>query len=171
MANILEITTNDFGKGKWELATGMYEQSKIQQYIDLYTKQYIAEMLGVDLYNLFVADLIAGIPQDQKYLNIYNAFIVDPSGCGVLISNGMIDMIKGFIYFEYLKDQINQVWVSGNVQPIGENSKNVSTLSQQIYTRYNESVNTYRAIQTYICDNSNDYPDYNGIHKYTTYWI
>ena len=173
MANVLNITYADFGKGKWELATGIYEQQKINGYIDLYTNRLLAELLGVDLYNLFVADLdpLTFVPQDPKYLAIYNAFMHESGTCNIIISDGMIDMIKGFIYFEYLKDQINQVWVSGNVAPVGENSKNISTLSQQIYTRYNQGVFTYHAIQRYICDNSSDYPKYNGHSKVTTYWI
>jgi hypothetical protein len=173
MANVLNITYADFGKGKWELATGIYEQQKINGYIDLYTNRLLAELLGVDLYNLFVADLdpLTFVPQDPKYLAIYNAFMHQGNNCNVIISDGMVDMIKGFIYFEYLKDQINQVWVSGNVAPVGENSKNISTLSQQIYTRYNQGVFTYDAIQHYICDNSSDYPKYDGQRKLTTYWI
>jgi hypothetical protein len=123
MANVLNITYADFGKGKWELATGIYEQQKINGYIDLYTNRLLAELLGVDLYNLFVADLdpITFVPQDPVYLAIYNAFMHEGGNCNIIISDGMVDMIKGFIYFEYLKDQINQVWVSGNVAPVGEN--------------------------------------------------
>ena len=171
--NVLNITYKDFGKGKWELASGMYEQQKINGYIDLYTNKLLAQLLGVEMYNLFVANLdpITFQPIDAKYLAIYNPFMHEQNNCNIIISDGMIDMIKGFIYFEYLKDQINQVWVSGNVAPIGENSKDISTLSQQIYTRYNQGVFTYHAIQQYICDNSNENPKYNGHNKITTYWI
>ena len=171
--NVLNITYKDFGKGKWELASGMYEQQKINGYIDLYTNKLLAQLLGVEMYNLFVANLdpITFQPIDAKYLAIYNPFMHEQNNCNIIISDGMIDMIKGFIYFEYLKDQINQVWVSGNVAPIGENSKDISTLSQQIYTRYNQGVFTYHAIQQYICDNSNEYPKYYGHNKLTTYWI
>lgn len=171
--NVLNITYKDFGKGKWELATGMYEQQKINNYIDLYTNRLLAELMGVELYDLFVADLdpVTFLPVDPIYVKIYNPFMHQDANCCVMISDGMVDMIKGFIYFMYLKDQINQVWVSGNVAPIGENSKDISTLSQQIYTRYNQGVFTYHAIQQYMCDNSSDYPKYKGQSKLTTYWI
>ena len=168
--SILNITYNNFSKGKYELHKGMYEQQKINQYIDKYEKMYMVQLLGATLYKEFVADLVAGVPQTQKFIDIYNEFIED-SGCGVLMSDGMIEMILGFIYFEYLKDQINQVWVSGVVAPSGENSKNASTLNQQIYTRYNGALKTYRAIQQYICDNGNNYTDFNGIKKEMAYWI
>ena len=169
--SILGITYNSFGKGKFELHHGMYEQAKIQAYIDKYERQYLIKLLGVELFNQFVADLVANVPQDVKYLKIYNSFEFDNVNCNIYISEGMIDMIKGFVYYQYLKDLTNTVAVSGNVRPLGENSENVSTLNTMIYTRYNDSVRTYKAIQQYICDFSSDYLKYNGQGIKTVYWI
>ena len=42
-------------------------------------------------------------------------------------------MVKGFVYYQYLKDMTNIVAVSGNVRQMGENSENVSTLNTMIY--------------------------------------
>ena len=169
--SILNITYDDFGKGKFELHHGMYEQTKIQAYIDKYERQYLVKLLGVDLFNLFVADLVAGVPQSAIYTKIYNPFEYDNVNCYVYISEGMIDMIKGFVYYQYLKDLTNTVAVSGNVRPMGENSENVSTLNSMIYTRYNDSVRTYKTIQKYICDFNSDYLQYNGIGISTAYWL
>jgi len=169
--SILNITYSDFGKGKFELHHGMYEQAKIQAYIDKYERQYLVKLLGVELFNLFVADLVSGVPQTAIYTKIYEAFEYDNVNCNIYISEGIIDMIKGFVYYQYLKDLTNNVAVSGNVRPMGENSENVSTLNSMIYTRYNDSVRTYKAIQHYICDYSTDYLTYNGIGIRTAYWI
>lgn len=170
--SLLNITYADFGKGKYELHTGMYEQEKINAYIDKYERQYLVKLLGVDLFNLFVADLVNGIPQSPIYASLYNPFEYDYSvgGC-IVFSEGMVDMIKGFIYFEYLKDQTNQIAVSGNVRPVGENSNPVNNVNSMIYNRYNESIRTFKAIKTFICDNLNDYLEYNGITLRTAYWI
>ena len=169
--SILGITYSDFGKGKFELHHGMYEQAKIQAYINKYERQYLVKLLGVELFNQFVADLVSNVPQDAKYLKIYNPFEYDNVNCYIYISEGMTDMIKGFVYYQYLKDLTNNVAVSGNVRPLGENSENVSTLNSMIYTRYNDSVRTYKAIQHYICDFSSDYLKYNGISIGMAYWI
>jgi hypothetical protein len=169
--SILGITYNDFGKGKFELHHGMYEQAKIQAYIDKYERQYLVKLLGVELFNQFVADLVANVPQTAKYIKIYNPFEYDNVNCYIYISEGMIDMIKGFVYYQYLKDLTNNVAVTGNVRPLGENSENVSTLNSMIYTRYNDSVRTYKAIQQYMCDYSSDYLKYNGIGIRTAYWV
>ncbi len=169
--SILGITYNDFGKGKFELHHGIYEQVKIQAYIDKYEKQYLVKLLGVELFNQFVADLVSGVPQSVIYTKIYNPFEYDNVNCYIYISEGMIDMIKGFVYYQYLKDLTNNVAISGNVRPTGENSENVSTLNSMMYTRYNESVRTYKAIQHYICDFNSDYLQYNGVRIATAYWI
>ena len=171
--SVLGITYADFGKGKYELHSGMYEQAKINAYIDKYEKIYLLKLLGVDLYNLFVADLdpATSTPVSPEYLYLYDPFQYDSNCCSICISEGMIDLVKGFVYFQYLKDQTNQVWVSGSVQPTGENSENVSTLNMMIYTRYNDSIRSYKAIQGYIMDNSTTYSDFNGKSLKTAYWI
>lgn len=169
--SLLNITYQDFGKGKYELHKGMYEAPKIQAYIDKYERQYLVKLLGVELFKLFEADLVAGVPQTAKYLALYNSFEYDEVNCGIYISEGMVEMVKGFVYYQYLKDMTNVVAVSGNVRQMGENSENVSTLNTMIYTRYNDSVRTYKAIQKFICDNNSDYLDYNGINIGLAYWL
>ena len=49
---------------------GSVEQ--LQGYIERYEKKYINQLLGVDLANLFIADLVDQIPQQDIYLAIYN---------------------------------------------------------------------------------------------------
>jgi len=169
--SILDITYSDFGKGKFELHHGMYEQAKIQAYINKYERQYLVKLLGVELFNLFVADLSSGVPQTAIYTKIFEPFEYDNVNCYVYISEGMVDMVKGFVYYQYLKDLTNNVAVSGNVRPMGENSENVSTLNSMIYTRYNDSVRTYKSIQHYICDYNSDYLSYNGMGIGMAYWL
>ncbi len=169
--SLLNITPSDFGKGKFELHSGMYETQKIQQYIDKYEKRYLVQLLGSDLYNLFAADVVAGVPVDPIYLDLFNAFEYDDTLCDIVISEGMLEMLKGFVYFEYSKDLTNQMTVNGNVGPSGQNSVRISTINQQIYTRYNEAVRTFKSIQRYICDNQSTYLEYNGVKKRFVYWI
>jgi hypothetical protein len=144
------VTVADF-TGKYELHTGMYVQSKIQDYIDTYESKYLINLFGASLYTEFMSDLnTSKVPKSVNFLKVYNAFQEDVVFNEILISKGIKEMLLGFIYFEYSKDLINQMTPSGNVQQKGENSNNVSTLNQQIYTRYNEAVATYQAIQKFI---------------------
>jgi hypothetical protein len=169
--SVLTLSTANFGKGKFELHTGIYTAGEIQIYINRYEKQYLLELLGADLYQLFVADLVNGVPQTQKYIDIWQPFAVDRNLCQINISQGMRDMICGFVYFHYLADKTNQTNMTGNVRPLGENSAVVPGEGSMIFSRYNNSVKTYKAIQQFICDNRNQYREFNGIGLQTAFWL
>ena len=161
------ITIADFSaSGKYELHTGIYDVARLQAYIEKYEKRYLVNLLGVKLYEDFIAN-----QTNPEFVFIYDPFEFDYSRC-VIISEGMKDMLSGFIYFEYLKDLTNQITPSGNVRPIGENSADVSTLYTMMYNRYNESIRTYKAIQTFICVGKEFvYNDFNGVNKESAYWL
>lgn len=159
MANILDIA--DFDSGKSEINYNSYQEVNLQAYIDRYEKEYLIELLGVTEYNAFIADLVSGVPQSAKYLVIYNSLAVEINSCNIT-TNGMKEMLKGFIYFHYVRDNmVNQTTV-GSKQTESENSKNISATSAFIQSRFNDSVDDFKNIQYYIEENDGDYTDYNG---------
>ena len=163
------VNIGDF-ENKFELSTGMYSNSKLQNYIDRYEDIYLVEMLGVELYNQFIADLnLQNYPNSNKFIKLFNAFNEQISFT-LMISKGMKDMLVGFIYFEYLKDLVTQTTSVGVTKPQEQNSK-VITSHTTIYGRYNESIKTYNAIQEYILFNMTDYADFKGVQKLYAYWI
>ena len=68
----------------------------------------------------------------------------------ILESDGMLDMLKGFIYWEYARDLMNQQTPYGNVKQRAENSVVVDSPHSLMWERYNEAIRTYRTIQEYI---------------------
>jgi hypothetical protein len=167
------VSIADFSAGKYELHTGMYDQARIQDYIELYEKPYLQKLLGAELYDEFEADLIAGsgTPTEVRFQKILDPFHEDYN-FDVVISEGMKEMLLGLIYFEYAKDLSNQMTINGLVKPQGENSKDISTLNAMYYTRFNRSVRTYKAIQKYIYwIKSEDYPNRNGQNLQFAYWL
>lgn len=167
------VTIADFSAGKYELHTGMYDQARIQDYIDMYEKPYLMKLLGAELYDEFEADLIAGggYPTEARFQKIYDPFHED-FNFQVIISEGMKEMLLGLIYFEYAKDLSNQMTNNGLVKPQGENSKDISTLNAMYYTRFNQSVRTYKAIQQFIYwVKAEDYSNRNGQALQYAYWI
>lgn len=148
---------DDF-EGKYELHTGMYDQAKILEYIQIYEERYLLELLGAKLYDEFIADLdVNNYPESPNFQAIFNPFHEDAVNHGIVISQGILEMLKGFIYFEYIKDTANQMTINGQVIPQNENSLTATSLYNMMYTRYWEALRTYRAIQWYICTN-NDLP-------------
>ena len=164
----LFVTISDF-TSKFALSTGMYANTNIQSYNDRYEYIYLTELLGIKLYNQFIADLTAGVPVTAKYTKIFNPF-KEEMDIRLIISRGMKDMLLGFIYFEYMKDSITQTTPIGVVKQSSENSNPISAHTP-IYLRYNESVKTYRAIQDYIMLNLGTYPDFRGYNKQYAYWL
>lgn len=154
------LSPSDF-TGKYELHTGMYVQSKLQNYIDIYEPMYLKQMFGIDLYNQFQSDLLNNVPQSPNFLTVFNPLSEDLGYSfytqygfnevnSMIVSQGIKEMLKGFIYFEYAKDLNNQMTPYGNVKPTAENSEVVNTLFSMMYTRYNEAITSYRAIQRYL---------------------
>jgi hypothetical protein len=138
--------------GKYELHTGLYDQNKLQDYIDRYERRYLIELLGANLYSDFISDIdpVSKEPLSPNFIQIFQPFEVNLYFNRLLISEGVIDMLKGFVYFEYAKDLMNQMTPFGNVQQKSENSKLTTTLNSMMYARYNEGVKTFRAIQEFI---------------------
>lgn len=154
------LSIGDF-TGKYQLSTGMYDQAKLQDYINRYEPRYLKELFGVSLYNDFIADLNNNVPQSPNFLIVFNQLSEDLGynfyyfngiyeGVNQIDSEGIKEMLKGFIYFEYSKDLVNQMTPYGNVKPKSENSDVANTLFSMIYTRYNEAIRSYNSIRNYI---------------------
>ena len=131
------LTPADF-TGKYELHTGMYDNAKLQTYINKYEARYLRELLGIDLYNEFISDLnSSNAPKSPNFIKIFQPLYEDVTMYSMLESDGMLEMLKGFIYFEYSKDQMMQQTTFGGVQQKAENSKVLNSLQTLIYNRYN----------------------------------
>lgn len=161
--SLFNLTYLDFSKGRFELHSGKYTQDEINDYIDNYERQYLVRLFGADLYNLFKADLTNGVPTDPIFVKLFEPFEYDLHCVyDTIVSDGIIEMLKGLIYWQYLKDKMNQVTSSGVVKPQGENSTPGDAMNSLYQNRYNQAVKTYNAIQRYIIDNQSDYPTFKG---------
>lgn len=165
MAEIINIA--DFETGIFKIPTSTYQENDLQSYIDRYEKRYLTELLGVNLYDLFVADLVAGVPVTAEYVKIFNPISEEVNGCDIF-SEGMKFTICGLIYFHYVRDNITRLTTGGAKRTTSDNSENIQALSANIGMRWNESVESYRAIQRYIHENLSDYPTFKGVRiQYT----
>jgi hypothetical protein len=118
-------------------------------------------MLGKSLYDLIIANLVNGVPTSAIYLTIFNPLYVDSYINGESESNGIKEMLLGFIYYHYTLDETQKQTSTGVTSPKGENSEGVNLNSVTI-SRFNENVQSYKTIQSYIQQNSSDYPTFNG---------
>lgn len=149
------LEPNDFLTGKYEISFGMYDEARLIDYIERYEATYLRNLFGVDMYNEFIGDLDANnVPLSPNFLKLYLPFAEDVTLYTQLESRGLLDMLKGFIYFEYCREQINLATPYGAVKPNSENSTIVNTIFNTMYFKYNEALKTYKAIRDYIYLNS-----------------
>ena len=173
------LTFTDFNSGKYKIAQDNFSQATLTAYITKFEKRYLQDLMGIELYNLFVADLVSNVPQTQRFEDIYNEFAEDDDGLvsglsgmastgnKIVRSEGIKEMLKGFIFFEYNRDLPVKNTMTGNVQEDNENSKVLTSLKAGITEKYNEAIATYKAIQWKLEDESATYPEYNGDCKNT----
>ncbi len=172
----LIINESDF-VGDYKVATNSY--TDLASYITKYEERYLRELLGATLFNLFKADK-ENPSQDLIYVAIEDEFAEDNSNDSIIewrpniesliVSEGMKVMLLGFIYWEYTRKSTIKPTVAGIVVGDPSNSTNASLENSALYDRYNNSVRTYQAIQWFIMENEDDYPDFNGQSKRIAHW-
>ena len=149
----------------YKIALTLQADCELEEMITDIEEDTLQLLLGCDLYNLFIADLTAStpqVPQTQIYLDIFDKFCIDDELCGIQKSRGMKDLLMSMVYFNWHRYNLNKSVSTGMVRGDSENSNLVSPEAFGTYDKYNRGVDSYRAIQQYICDNSTDYPTFNG---------
>lgn len=184
------ITTSQF-IGYYKISQDSNTVEILESYITTFEKQYLIDLLGYELYLLFRADLVNEVPQSARFTAIYNEleytdgvdtfypigfrrskFDDNRTEIEPTHSYGMIDMLKGFIFFEFVNEYGLQVSQTGVVENVNENAE-VSAGAKRvglIETKYNRAVNSFKVIRRYMIDNPDIYPEYAGIEKETSYW-
>jgi hypothetical protein len=151
------VTPSEF-KGFFKSSQNSYSKPELQLFIDKFEKLYLCQLLGANLYEDFVNDLVDGVPQSQKYIDIFNAFCKNEGRC-LYQSEGIKEMLKGFLFYEYTTTTNFQHTIAGVQQ--NESDNTTQTSIENIYRngeqRFNLSVQTYKSIQWFICDNYDTY--------------
>jgi hypothetical protein len=179
------VQIDDF-VGQFKLPKDKYSIVDLQSYLDKYEVLYLQNLLGCEMYELFKTNYLLGPPPtDPRFLDIWNPFCKDLSlggSCGYyngydfydeincpkqLISQGIKEMLLGFIYWEFVGDIGVKVDIGGIYKNEQANGSLATFEQSKLYKNYNQSNDTYCAIQYCICLNPNsyDYSKYNGIKK------
>lgn len=163
----LIINRTDF-TGRYAIPQNSLVNNDVDLYIAKYEEEYLVDLLGVDLYDAFVTDF--GLPsQSERFVYIEEPFKYDDEDC-IVRSEGMLEMLKGFLYFHIVRDLKYKLSVTGHSTANPEIGREVSFDEANLYGRYNDAIKTYHAIQLYINDNSEDYTEFNGKPKTVVHW-
>lgn len=164
----LILVPGDFS-GKYKISQNSFQSTDFGLYIDKYEKKYLIDLLGVELYKLFAANITNHVPVTQLFIDIFDPILEDENRC-VHESEGIKIMLLGFIWLEWCRDSQFKNTVSGTVTNQSEIAKNATADSVPIYGRYNESIASFDTIQWFIRKNLTVYPTYNGQHLGIAHW-
>lgn len=160
------VQTSDFSTGKYKLAINRFTSSDVEAFITQREREYLIKLLGAELYALFLEDLSGtpSVPNDQRFTTIFNAGAWDYDTYNPTISEGIKEMLKGVVYYHYVKDNSAYHTITGLVSNNNENSTPETNEkgAQYIILLYSRAMETYAAIQRYITENIDDYPEFNG---------
>lgn len=166
----LFVQDSDFNKGEIRIATSTATQVDLNIFIDTAEVEVLQELFGLDLYTLFIADLVAGVPQTQRFIDVFDAFYDDTDAvagwcCGSSRSEGIKKMLMRFIYFEFTREQHIQNTSTGPIKPDRNNAISATGPEIGLITKYNKGVGSYQAIARKMILDSTTYPEYKGISK------
>lgn len=156
----LLIETTDFANGTYKIPQTTI--SDLGTFITEFEKDYLRKLLGVELFELFEADVASHVPATQRFLDIYNP-IREDYGSEPVINRGMKEMIKGLIYWKYMRELGIVVTQSGFGRSESDVNPNVGISQSGLIRKQNEACNDADVIQWYISKNLTTYPEYAGI--------
>lgn len=170
------VNTSDFTNGEILISQSSATEQELEPYIDTAELEILQELFGSELYALFIADLVGGVPQDARFVAVFNAFYDDSDSvvgwcCGASRSEGIKKMLMRFINFSFTRDQPHQNTPVGTVKNQSENSTNASAAAYGAVIKYNIAVESYQAIARKMILDTATYPEYNGIAKEKTIFI
>ena len=164
----LVITDYDFDEGKYVINDNDITRQDLKEYIDDYELKFIYQLLGIELGDLFIADLDpeTKTPTTTRFFKIFNPLYFKSQSCDrITQSKGMIDVLKGFVYTEFVKEQNFKNNFNGNSQNLFESGTNLPAYKNGVIVKFNQALDSYNAIQEYICENQDDYPEFDGERK------
>jgi len=160
------LTIEDFEIGRTKIALNPEQEQDLEDYIDSVESDYLPKLFGVELYDLFKSDWNTppvGVPTDPRFVTVFNEFVKQNNH--VLIQSiGMTEMLKCFVYYLYLRDDVTRSTTVGLERVLGENSESVTAIGHDITSRYNEGVDAFKTIQYYMYQfMPEEYPEYKGV--------
>ena len=162
------ITAPSDYTGLYTIAINSKNSDAVQACIDDVETQILCELFGVDFKDIVLAGVVA---EDPIYEQLYNPFNYQDSCNKVWTSKGVKEMLKGFVYFKWHSMNQTTATINGIRNVDAENSSPASSIQSNTEARYNEAIQTYRAIQAYTIEHLDIYSEFKGVYKRLTSWF
>ncbi len=155
------LKTTDFS-GYHKLAGSIENDILLQSYIDKYEKKAIYMLFGIKLGKLIIADIEANdevIPDNADYLKIWEPFEEVGPWDEQWISEGVAEILKSFIFWEYIAFTTVQHTQAGVTTAAVDTQTKVNS-GRFAESRWNNMLESWEVIQCYIDQHKETYPEY-----------
>lgn len=131
----------------------VYEGNAIEVIRNIQTHEpdYLKALLGVELYELFIAGIAETTPA-AKWTNL-KALIID--------TNAKTSPIAGYVYFHYMRDRVSIMTGAGEAVSNNENS-NPALVQSKMIRAWNNMSNQSDKIIEFLIENSSTYPEWDS---------
>lgn len=147
------VSIGDFSQGTHRVFSNKNTDADLDAVINEVEKDVLVDLLGITMGEALLVN-------ETLYPTLVEPFNIKINN--VLVkSKGIKTMLKGFVYFEYLRKKMS----NGNVRPKGENSENLPGQSTDVTVTVNEALDSYRSIQIRAFYDKTTYPDFDGVEK------
>lgn len=161
------LIVDDFQSGIIKIAGSLSDQSttaNLQTFITSDVENgYIREILGYELGNEFIADLVGSplVPQDGKWLYIFNPFNFEYNSRAYTCS-GLKSILAYLIYNDFVSQQNIQNFFGGNGSVRTEAATKEGLIGKSTIV-HNRAVENIDRLQYFVKDNSDLYTNFKGL--------
>ncbi len=117
---------------------------------------YLKKLMGVDLYDAYVAGIAVGSPA-AKWVTLNNLIYYTNTALTAL--NTGISPVANYVYFKYMEQNATTTLTGIEGKGTHENFT-VETPGPKMVAAWNEMVRLSEEIQDFIVDNDTDYPEF-----------
>jgi hypothetical protein len=150
------LTNSDDYIGYFRLAKNKHTEDELEAYIQRFEEEALRCLLQCE-YDNFINDLVDGVPQSQKWIDLFEPFYKCDDCGNDYFSRGILDLLKCFVWYNYSLESPAKNTIQGTVRQRGSSSEPLGTQFTRNHIVYNQFVNTFNAIMYCICESDEDY--------------
>jgi hypothetical protein len=144
------VQISDFKNGRFRVAFNKYTEVDLQSYIDRYEVEVMYKLFGKVMAEELLADAALYPFLTQPF---YEKIAED-----LVRSEGLKFVITSYVYFHFVRDLVVTQKTTGISSSVTENSTPSSFASHDFTTRYNEGIESLKAIQEKAINEVDTYP-------------
>lgn len=137
--------------------------NKLNRFIEKAQRKYLKQILGYELYTLFVAELPT--PTTQRYIDILEGREFTRQDTGNtdkwtgLSNTDLESFLAYFTYVDYTDDSVSSASGTGVTNNEYENAIQISPITKQV-PAYNDGVDHYNLLYDFLLANESTYPEW-----------